>query len=185
MALGRRMVGPAINVDHKTARVGNMTIEKAGPDLTLKCGRVWVSKEFSKLACLEQARYAQERAEWERNTQQNQPADSPRAPVPTLSENQINELVKAELRKRMATAEAEDTRPQSKPYATASGNATLTCDDTLRTNLVIQTGVGSSDRANSMIAQIQAQHREECNAGLWNPVIAESQACAAAPKAIQ
>lgn len=52
------------------------------------------------------------------------------------------------------------------------------CDDTLRSSLVTQRGVGTAARANSMIAQIQAQRRNECNAEVWNPdVLTGAQTC--------
>ena len=51
------------------------------------------------------------------------------------------------------------------------------CDDTLRSSLITQRGVGTAARANSMISQIQAQRRNECNAETWAPAIAAAQAC--------
>ena len=45
------------------------------------------------------------------------------------------------------------------------------CDDTLRSALVTQRGVGTAARANSMISQIQAQRRNECSPETWDPEI--------------
>lgn len=46
------------------------------------------------------------------------------------------------------------------------------CDNTLQSSLVTQRSVGTAARANSMIAQIQAQRRNECNAEVWAPEVA-------------
>ena len=51
------------------------------------------------------------------------------------------------------------------------------CDDTLRSSLITQRGVGTAARANSMISQIQAQRRNECSSETWAPAIATAQAC--------
>ena len=51
------------------------------------------------------------------------------------------------------------------------------CDDTLRSSLITQRGVGTASRANSMIAQIQAQRRNECASETWAPEIAGDQGC--------
>ena len=45
------------------------------------------------------------------------------------------------------------------------------CDRTLRSSLITQRGVSTTDRANSMIKQIQAQRRNECSAETWNPAV--------------
>ena len=45
------------------------------------------------------------------------------------------------------------------------------CDRTLRSSLITQRGVSTDDRANSMIAQIQAQRRNECSDETWSPKI--------------
>ena len=51
------------------------------------------------------------------------------------------------------------------------------CDDTLRSSLVTQRGVSSRARGNSMIAQIQAQRRNECSAETWDPEFGTGQPC--------
>ena len=45
------------------------------------------------------------------------------------------------------------------------------CDRTLRSSLITQRGVSTVARANSMIAQIQAQRRNECSDETWDPVV--------------
>ena len=53
-------------------------------------------------------------------------------------------------------------------------------DDTLRSALITQRGVGTAARANSMISQIQSQRRNECSAEVWAPIVtvgADANAC--------
>ena len=55
---------------------------------------------------------------------------------------------------------------------TLGGDYGVSCDDILRSQLVVQRGASTATRMNQVISQIQAQ-RDECPEDVWNPVVVD------------
>ena len=68
-----------------------------------------------------------------------------------------------------------ETQSQSVPKPTGQNyvapyTGNTGCDQTLRSALITQRGVGNSQQVNQMVRAIQAQRASDCNQEIWNPL---------------
>ena len=91
----------------------------------------------------------------------------PVAPTPDIAStvaSAVSEAMGAAVSDPLVTPDA------SERLSSSNGD----CGRTLRSVLVIQRGVSTADRVNSMIRQIQLQQRNDCSAERWEPVVSSA-----------